>query len=100
MNTNLEIIRAACIKANPEFESKNTSMMLKGPFTGLINYRDPTIRLAEVLLAIRKANKGTAASTWGLNSIQQRIIDLWNLRLDDLAQQSEETLAFIVELLK
>jgi hypothetical protein len=38
----LQTIREACIKANPAFESKNTSMMLKGSFTGLINYRDPT----------------------------------------------------------
>lgn len=47
-----EEVRAKIIEAVPDIEARNTSMMLKGIFTGLINYRDSTIHLADVLLAL------------------------------------------------
>ena len=65
------------------------------------------IRLADVLLAIRKV-KGSAydfAELLGLDWDSDGIIEeyrdsIWNLLKDDLTQQSDETIDFLYELLK
>jgi len=44
-------LREIIIKANPEIETRNTSVSIPAPFKGLINYKDNIIRLADVLLA-------------------------------------------------
>ena len=57
------------------------------------------IRLADVLLAIGEANHGTAATSWGANSIRLRILDLWNLHKDDVSLQDDPSIDFLHELL-
>lgn len=49
-----EEIKRICIEANPMKQTENTSMLLKGVFNGIINYRDETIRLADILHALGK----------------------------------------------
>lgn len=88
MNDNLEIIRKAAIAANPEKEW--VYFRYEGG-TESTEYEEP-IRLADVLLAISLLPppcNDYLVSTIG-----------WNLRRDDLAEQSEETLAFLADLLK
>lgn len=99
--TNFDIVRAACINANPEVATRFV-------------YPDKTldkIRLADVLLAIGKkedrdntiiVSDGGEIGTWNIFKTGPHYWQhiFWNLRIDDLAQQSEETLAFLSNLLK
>lgn len=91
----IEIIRAACIKANPKLETRNTSMLLDGVFTGIINHRDPTIRLSDVLLALGSANVYDTSAYF----IYKNGSVVWDLTKGSLTQQSPETLAFLAGLL-
>lgn len=92
--TNLEIIKQACIKANPENELN---------WAG--DYGNP-IRLADVLLAIwdkRKTWQMFGLSEKGLVISQNEDIEesyFWNLHNDSLEAQSPETLDFIAGLIK
>ena len=98
--TNLEIIRQKCIEANPE------------PYKNLV--RDnatnfATIRLADVLLAIyTKLAREENIKSERIRGMQQRnrygalvdvLLDKYDLRKDDLNDQSEETITFIAQLL-
>lgn len=60
------------------------------------------IRLADVLLALRAAGTLNFKVIVKKDSIWEDhgIKELWNLRADDLEQQSEETISFLYELLK
>jgi len=54
---NIEKLRNAIIKAVPDIEVRNTSVLIPEPFGGLINHRDDTIRLADVLIALEGVRK-------------------------------------------
>lgn len=103
MTTNLEIIRAACIKA-------------KGPIFGAATVSNQKamerISLADVLLALcgvptvqvsirPKDRQFVIVNIGSLKTSSPQVVDaIWNLLLDDLAQQSPETLQFLADLLK
>ena len=105
----LQEVKQKIIEANPEIEVRNTSVKIPEPFSGLINYRDTTIRLADVLLAIRKHYTITF-SVNALGEFEQRMfinnawiiksVSNWNLSKDSLDEQSEETISFLWEILK
>lgn len=149
--TNLETIRQACIKANPEImELKfgcriKTENMVKDyikvicePFKDsekneyiyathgqtaekiylkpyktenkIIKILGREIRLSDVLLALEKLNEDRK-SYWGIDSegefikfkrydIDENSNIFWDLKNDNLELQSEETINFLVELLK
>lgn len=62
---------------------------------------DEPIRLADVLLTVRDKNKGTGAGEVliaGGETLQ--VLSYWNLRADDLEQQSPETIEFMAKLLQ
>lgn len=103
----LEVIRAACIKANPEIEKRERVLAEFGA-----GYFHP-IRLADVLLAIggeKGQTKGLVVNTLGQMTVMELIegglavrslpdiIVEWNLRRDDLTQQSDECVAFVASL--
>jgi hypothetical protein len=101
----LQSIREACIKANPE---KNW----KGFKYGKLGVINATCGLADVLLAIWKANPANRTNITVESSGQFIYITYddagayknagpeWNLRKDDLTEQSDESLAFLADLLK
>lgn len=102
MENNLEIIQAVCIKANPEIETYNCEC-----FTGCHVIGRP-IRLSDVLLAIysfrdeRNEKVPSTTERYNKNRDEDELLiwQYWNLRKDDLTQQSLETLQFIADLLK
>ena len=94
MTTTLEAIRAKCIEANPEKATRNESLLLTAPFSGIITRRDDTIRLADVLLAIGEYCISAAVILVDRNNAAR-----WNLREDDLENQSPETIAFLGKVL-
>lgn len=109
MNSNLEIIRAVCIDANPEIVS-----VVENEFDG-VDVSERPIRFADVLLAIGKKERGHIfARADGEIAVFFKWVDFgeekrheveptyieWNLRKDDLTQQSPETLQFLSDLLK
>lgn len=91
----LEVIRQACIKANPEKDI-------------LI----PTFILSDVLLAIDKKHKmangyveylvGCNGAFYSQESLceSQHELAYWNLLKDSLSNQSSETIEFIYQLVK
>lgn len=84
---NIEAIRAACIKANPDSFER-------------FNWGKPSpIRLADVLLAMREGGKATEAQEFWLIEDCNRE-NTWNLRKDDLTLQSDECVIFLANLLK
>ncbi len=94
MNKNLETIRAACIKANPNDPALNQG--------GRSHYG-----LTDVLLAIWQINPysyflDVKGDFWVWDDIDKqptRLRRSWNLRKDSLEEQSEETLQFLADLL-
>ncbi len=88
-------------KAVPNIQSRNTSVMIPEPFGGIINYRDDTIRLADVLIVIKKhfRNKGKDYNYWNKGVI---VLlgngGLWNLKKDNLDDQDKSTLNFLYDL--
>ena len=101
----LQFIREKCIEVNPLVAGRNTSMRIEGVFDGLINYRDNTIRLADILLAISKKHFPKAEHIFlkeiaeiELNEFWEKIKDVirrWDLLHDSLSDQSEETIDFL-----
>ena len=134
--TNLEIIRKAVIKANPEIMElkfgckfvyfgekrmvvevlENSLLRLEdGELTSKIkletligvNILGREIRLADVLLAFGescKNNPNFNKNEWDLQHFKAhnvlKIVGEWDLLHDNLELQSEETIKFLVELLK
>lgn len=107
----LEIIRAACIKANHDMQS--TSVIAGCPNCHehdgakiTINVDRP-VRLADVLLALStqqvrvQYSAGDDARIDYLRVVPDtwEVAGSWNLRKDDLTQQSPETIQFIHDLL-
>lgn len=97
----VEIIRAACIKANPAIETRR----IEGDDEGQPMWmQDNTIHLADVLLAIGELTDAyIVVSANGV--VHQKILSQfdemcrYNLRADDLTQQSDEFLEFAAQLL-
>lgn len=91
---NIEIVRAACVAANPTI-LKNDCRLCEGEYDG-----ERPIRLADVLLAIRD-NTGMNRPHVHINGEGLEIghSRFWNCRKDDLTEQSEETLHFLATLL-
>lgn len=99
-NDKLEIIKQKCIAANPEIGTARAHW----PF-------EREIRLADVLLAVDvfrngKNEHGYSVRHTGriyeddLNSVAKKQVGVWNLRADDLQEQSPETIEFLYSLLK
>ncbi|MCV0387891.1 MAG: hypothetical protein K5821_16105 [Nitrobacter sp.] len=90
----LDLIRAACIEANPS----DTTLRDQNSWQGLQikrKYGRP-IRLADVLLAITKATNpidGKRADAF------LDVIERYDLRKDDSTMQSDEWVAFLADLL-
>lgn len=101
LSQQVEEIRAACIKANPEIEQRNITKIRNGHGETIDVHVDDgrffrPIRLADVLLAMdEKADGYISFTEWHFF-----IFHRWNLRTDDLTQQSPECIAFIHSLLK
>jgi hypothetical protein len=85
----LELIRQACIKANP---------------IGSGGFKYRPIRLADVLLAIDGTTQGQLIAIRPNGDMYRSDIQNtkwhWNLRNDDLSQQSNECIEFLYDLLK
>lgn len=117
--TNLEIIRAACIKANPEILIEEIEHD-QGDQEPAIEVVTRSIRLADVLWAIYEAYLNgllNGKTHQGLNLAGGIYADMsgeflaggvmdgasleikWNLRKDSLKDQSEEIIAFLASLL-
>lgn len=104
--TNLETIRAACIKANPEIEAKE-HCACGHELTYDKGFHRP-IRLADVLLAIWKIRPGSyfvdvRGQFWFWSNIDKPLHNVpcaWKLSKDNVAEQSEETIVFLADLLK
>lgn len=121
----LATIREACIKANPEIETMPEAYaytlrvirdlrdrrglgqeweQIDDEVRGEIEDTWATligrpIHLADVLLARKKSMQSL---TWLFAADEKlaELVDRWNLRQDELTQQSDECLEFLAELLK
>lgn len=98
----LEIIRRACIEANPELAA---DMKLKTSQESLVILYENVISLADVLLAQDVALCDRMKESPVNEALTQRkwlfgeICHMWNLRKDDLAEQEDTTLQFLSDLL-
>jgi hypothetical protein len=114
---NIALIREKCIGANPETASRNLSAeTVDAHISGgicSVEKESRVIRLADVLLAMddnadiagdysvetdgtlmkRHPPKGMTDEYWGYTKFR------WNLRKDDLTEQSDECLSFLAQLL-
>lgn len=93
---NLEKIRAACIKANPEKVWSEVEQAGSGRYYT----RTESIRLADVIYAYSQTPG--QLRTWSAEKFKEnvwQIIVFWNLRLDDITLQTQETQDFIASLL-
>lgn len=93
MHSKLEAIKKVVVEANPDIEHRNVSVQIPEPFGGLINYRDTTIRLVDIFLAM-------SCDGWtGTDQENANIVNLvgayWNLFEDDLTKQRPETIDFL-----
>jgi hypothetical protein len=97
----LELIRDACIRANPEIEKRRIDYVDED--TGDDTWvQDDTIRLADVLLAHSKTITPPTNSE-EKSKIQNDVLNIiywWNLRKDDINDQSDPCVAFVYQLLK
>lgn len=98
-----EAIRQKCIKANPNrihFCCKYGTYDDNEFCDYCLEHARP-IRLADILLAIDEKNRVAGMKGWNLITVDAafKIISLYDLRADDLEQQSEETINFLYKLL-
>jgi hypothetical protein len=121
MEQNIEIIRKACIEANPDIKSKyhvSTGNNLRCSLCGELDNYDNAgkcqngvirpIRLADILLAIAKFGDYYTIDVDGrfifgkewIKESNDVLALTWNLRKDSLTDQSEETITFLANLLK
>ena len=101
-----EKVIAAC----PDIMTRNTSAMIPKPFSGLINYRDDSIGIAEILRTIQQSPKKSKLVMddygvfWDMHTLQNSTLRVksfsWDLEHDNIENQSPETLEFLWELLK
>lgn len=109
----LGAVRQKCIEANPTIVRWGGFDLAKMALGGVPESAPDEvrpIRLADVLLAIGKAmtrgNSYFVDADGGFHEwfapqgrLDLRTVGRWNLRADDLSQQSEETIDFIASLL-
>lgn len=115
MNENLELIRQKCIEANPEITTEEVLICTRD--WSAWTYKTMTeddfvmeprpIRLADVLLTIRNVKPQTNPEKICLivpvppyHLMETECLNKWNLRKDDLNEQSEEVINFLGELLQ
>lgn len=101
--TPLGKIKEACIKANPSIETRNVSVLIPQPFSGIVNYRDSHIGLADVLYVMELKREEIHGmrfekDAW-FDGLIPTIISGWHLNDDDLEHQSPECINFLAELL-
>jgi hypothetical protein len=110
MTRQLEAIRGACIKVNPEIEKREELYHPEGLGLSEPLHLFSKVRLADVLLAMKDIN---AEKIWAVDvscgqffgqsisggSPIYHKTGIWNLRKDDLTEQSDECLTFLAELL-
>jgi hypothetical protein len=94
----LEAIRAACIRANPHISERSIGAVDEDTGTDMW-VRDDTIRLADVLM-LPDTSEMLNATDEENATVCFRFIRMWNLRKDDLTEQSDECVAFLYNLLK
>lgn len=129
MNKQIETIRQACIRANPDITelkfgcelkrkrplNKTQGWVITGGFLGIVYWNGNRtailempgayeiigrpIRLADVLLAIPKGNNGYDFNT-SANFLYRDGDVFWDIRKDDLTFQAPETIKFLYELLR
>jgi len=105
-------LKEAIIRANPKIETRNTSVEIPKPFGGLINYKDTTIRLTDVLLAISVVGNYYIEMQYNRlspfilkiffrnNSMGNNVIMMkWNLFYDNIDHQSDELKTFLSSIL-
>ena len=95
-------IREKVIEACPDVAGRNTSVTIPKPFSGLINYRDERIGIAEILRTVCDSmSVSISISETGLFKDGDDITGInWDLARDRLEDQSPEVLKFLWELLK
>lgn len=91
----LDLIRAACIEAN----QSDTTLRDKNSWQGLQIKREygRPIRLADVLEAARKVGYHSTEDWLGVIA---GVVTRYDLRRDDITEQSDECLAFLANLLE
>lgn len=99
--TNLEAIRAACIKANRDIEHR---LITRATNRITVAIPDDTIRLADVLKATTRKYGYPLELYEGqmVGDAEQQVLALlsrYNLVTDDLTQQSDECIQFLADLL-
>ena len=102
----LDLVRAACIEANPSdptLRDQNSGQGLQ-----IKRAHGRPVRLADVLLAIERSDHDELYSVgeggWFYQDTLQgdgyaNMDVLWNLRKDDLTEQSDECVSFLAQLL-
>lgn len=106
----LAAIRQKCIEANPNITKEGVAVTFTGNVATDAKLVSRPIRLADVLLAIEAEHKfnsnpepAIAAKIDLVTNVYRQGVLLheryWNLRADDLEQQSDETIAFLHSLL-
>jgi hypothetical protein len=90
----IDLIRAACIEANPT----DTTLRDQNSWQGLQIKRKGgrPVRLADVLEAARKVGYGSTEDWLGVIT---GVVTRYDLRKDDLTKQSDECVAFVAQLL-
>lgn len=104
----IKVIRAACVKANPEIMELKPGCMLEryGPDMNY-NIIGLDVSLVDILLASECTTnqpRNIVVSAGGFFEVNSKgnleLVSYWNLRQDSLTDQSEETLKFIAGLLE
>lgn len=107
----IDFIREACIKANPELLDRKIWGTHEENESD-VWVEDNTIRLADVLLAMRETDQSWYVRCDGVffkwekftegggghHGVESTYIE-WNLRTDDILKQPPETLKFLASLL-
>lgn len=99
----LKVIRVAAISANPEIGKQETNLRIsRGRIQNIEGWQSRQIKIADILLVLQEK------SGWYFTGVAKGMMIFesgaryyyYNLRADDLTQQSEECISFLYELLK
>lgn len=96
---NIEVIRRACVAANPEIKTRKEITSKYGDYDV-----EDDIRLADILFTLSERDYLFCVNASGLLYREDdgpiRPFVYYNLRKDSLTDQSDETLQFLADLLK
>lgn len=110
----LEAIRAACIKANPQIVVNKHAQLIKLDHTVEYFEECRPVRLADVLLAIHAVEPANKTNVTiesdgqfiqrlptgnGTETVPHAMLH-WNLRQDDLTEQSDECITFLISVVQ